>query len=77
MVAGLLKLHDNWQRYGYYRICTIRHVRIKIIHGNQNVFWVLTWVGRILVNIIPHFREIKFTNIMPTHVKTQNIVWLP
>ena len=34
----------------YYRICTVRHIRIGIIHGSQNVFWVLTWVGRILVN---------------------------
>jgi hypothetical protein len=30
----------------YYRICTLRHIRIEIIHGSQNVFWVLTWVGR-------------------------------
>jgi len=30
----------------YYRICTLRHIRIKIIHGRQNLFWVLTWVGR-------------------------------
>jgi hypothetical protein len=30
---------------GYYRICTLRHIRIEIIHGSQNVFWVLTWVG--------------------------------
>ena len=30
----------------YYRICTLRHIRIEIIHGNQNVFWVLTWIGR-------------------------------
>ena len=22
----------------YYRICTLRHIRIEIIHGNQNVF---------------------------------------
>ena len=29
----------------YYRICTLRHIRIKIIHGSQNVFWVLTCVG--------------------------------
>ena len=29
----------------YCRICTLRHIRIKIIHGSQNVFWVLTWVG--------------------------------
>jgi hypothetical protein len=36
----------------YYRICTVRHIRIEIIHGSQNVFWILTWVGRILVNFI-------------------------
>ena len=29
----------------YYRICTLRHIRIEINHGSQNVFWVLTWVG--------------------------------
>jgi hypothetical protein len=29
----------------YYRICTLRHIRIEIIHGSQNVFRVLTWVG--------------------------------
>ena len=29
----------------YYRICTLRHTRIEINHGSQNVFWVLTWVG--------------------------------
>ena len=29
----------------YYRIYTLRHIRIEIIHGSQNVFWVLTWVG--------------------------------
>jgi hypothetical protein len=29
----------------YYSICTLRHIRIEIIHGSQNVFWVLTWVG--------------------------------
>jgi hypothetical protein len=29
----------------YYRICTLRHIRIEIIHGSQNVFSVLTWVG--------------------------------
>ena len=30
----------------YYRICTLRHIRIEIIHGSQNVFWVSTWAGR-------------------------------
>ena len=29
----------------YYRICTLRHIRIEIIHGSQYVLWVLTWVG--------------------------------
>ena len=29
----------------YYHICTLRHIRIKINHGSQNLFWVLTWVG--------------------------------
>ena len=28
----------------YYRICTLRHIRIDIIHGSQNVFWDLTLV---------------------------------
>jgi hypothetical protein len=30
----------------YYRICTLRHIRNEINRGSQNVFWVLTWVGR-------------------------------
>jgi hypothetical protein len=30
----------------YYRICTLRHIRIEINHGSQNVFWALTWIGR-------------------------------
>ena len=29
----------------YYRICTLRHIRIEINHGSQNVFGVLTWIG--------------------------------
>ena len=36
----------------YYRICTVRHIGIEIIHGSQNVLKGLTWVGRILVNFI-------------------------
>jgi hypothetical protein len=28
-----------------YRICTLRHIRIEINHGSQNVFRVLTWIG--------------------------------
>jgi hypothetical protein len=29
----------------YYCICTLTHIRIEINHGNQNVFWVLTWIA--------------------------------
>jgi hypothetical protein len=29
----------------YYRICTLRQIRIEINHGSQNVFGVLTWDG--------------------------------
>ena len=29
----------------YYRICTLRHIRIEINHGSQNVFCLLTWIG--------------------------------
>jgi hypothetical protein len=25
--------------------CTLRHIRIEINHGSQNVFGVLSWVG--------------------------------
>jgi hypothetical protein len=45
----------------YYRICTLRHIRIEINHGNQNVFWVLT-SG--LVDISKRYPS--------THVKTQS-----
>jgi hypothetical protein len=31
----------------YCRICTLRHIRIEINHGSQNVFSVLTWIGDI------------------------------
>jgi hypothetical protein len=30
----------------YYRICTVRHIRMEIIHGSQNVFRAFKWVGR-------------------------------
>ena len=33
----------------FYHICSVRHIRIKIIHGSHTVLWVLTWVDRILV----------------------------
>ena len=29
----------------YYRICTLRHIRIEINHGSQNAFRVPTWIG--------------------------------
>ena len=29
----------------YYCICTLRHMRIEIIHGSQNLFWILILVG--------------------------------
>jgi len=29
----------------YYRNCTVRHIRIKIIHGIHALLQVLTWVG--------------------------------
>ena len=29
----------------YYRICTLRYIRIEINDGSQNVFQVLTWIG--------------------------------
>ena len=41
----------------YYSICTLRHIRIKIIHGSQNVFWVLTWVGRVNLSKILIYRQ--------------------
>jgi hypothetical protein len=37
---------------------SMAHIRIEIIHGSQNVFWILTWNGRILVNVITRFRSI-------------------
>jgi hypothetical protein len=36
---------SNQSTFVYYRICTLRHIRIEINHGSQNVFWVLTWIG--------------------------------
>ena len=37
----------------YYRICTLRHIRIQINHRSQNVFWVLTWVSRDISKFYP------------------------
>jgi hypothetical protein len=62
----------------YYRISTLRHIRIEINQGSQNVFCVLTWVGGYtLVNFIPRlWLGIKY-QYPPTHVKIQNTFWLP
>jgi hypothetical protein len=51
----------------YYHICTLRHIRIEIIHGSQNVFWVLTWVGGYLKYY--YRRGIQFTNIRQPMLK--------
>jgi hypothetical protein len=47
----------------YYRSCTVEHIRIEIIHGSQHVRCVWTWVGRILVNVIPRYSSGLNTNI--------------
>ena len=39
--------------------------------------WVLTWVGRILVNFIPGFHLRYHANILSIHVNTHNTLWLP
>ena len=31
----------------YHRMYTLKHIRIEINHGSQNVFWVLTWIADI------------------------------
>jgi hypothetical protein len=45
----------------YYRISTLRHIRIGIIHGSQNVFWVLSWVkmarDKILISANPCYNS--------------------
>ena len=53
----------------YYRICTVEHIRIEIIHGNQHVCCVWTWVGRILVNVIPRYSSGLNTNIRQPMLK--------
>ena len=40
----------------YYRICTLRHIRIEINHGSQNVFWIFNMGWRILENCIPRLQ---------------------
>ena len=53
----------------YYLICTVKHIRIEIIHGSQNVCWVWTWVGRILVNCIPCYSSGLNTNFRQPMLK--------
>jgi hypothetical protein len=53
----------------YYLICTFWHIRIEIIHGNQNVWCVWTWIGRILVNYIPRYSSEWNTNIRQPMLK--------
>lgn len=53
----------------------IRHYCMEIIyesiHGSQTVLRVLTWD----ISFYPERkRGVKFTNILPIHVKTHNIV---
>jgi hypothetical protein len=33
-----VNIHYRLPNKVYYRICTVRHIRIEIIHGSQNVF---------------------------------------
>jgi hypothetical protein len=61
----------------YYRICTLRHIRIEINHGSQNVILSFNMDWRILVNFIPRFLlGIKY-EYPPIHIKTPNTFWLP
>jgi hypothetical protein len=53
----------------YYRICTLEHIRIEIIHGSQHVCCVWTWVGRILVNVIPRYSSGLNINIRQPMLK--------
>jgi hypothetical protein len=37
--------NKSWKPEWAWRIYTLRHIRIEINHGSQNVFWVLSWIG--------------------------------
>ena len=54
-----------------YRMCTVRHITIKILHGSHNLVWALTWVGSIFIKVIVPYQSGWNTNILPTHVKPQ------
>ena len=43
----------------YYHICTLRHIRIEIIPGSQNVLWALTWVDGWNTNICQPMLKLK------------------
>jgi hypothetical protein len=36
--SATLNINDRLPIKVYYRICTLRHIRIEINHGSQNVF---------------------------------------
>jgi len=35
-----------------YRMCTVRHITIKILHGSHNLVWALTCVCSIFIKVI-------------------------
>jgi hypothetical protein len=47
----------------------VMNISKEINHGNQNVFWVLRWVGGYLYFIPSQRRGIKFTNIRQPMLK--------
>ena len=53
----------------YYLICTVRHIRIEIIHGSQNMSWVWTLVGRLFVHFPFRYSSGLNTNIRQPMLK--------
>ena len=49
----------------YHPICSLKHIRIEINHGSQNVFEL----QHVLADISKFYT--------PIHIKTQNTFWLP
>jgi hypothetical protein len=58
-LSANVNINDRLPIKVYYRICTLRHIRIEISHGTQNVFWVLTWVGGYCTNIRQPMLKLK------------------
>jgi uncharacterized membrane protein YphA (DoxX/SURF4 family) len=57
----------------YYRICTLRYIRIEKIHWNQIVFWVLTWI-----EFVYNITIVGTLNWKESHGKgLLSIYWLP